>query len=107
MTRFCQKQRLKALLDGFGHSDTLSSVVEKFNRVFNSDLCGTVNEFLSNSNQFPSLRELQWQMSPLSDEAASLLGVWRQSTTSRVQAAFKQAAFLPVSTIRDSRITTW
>ena len=107
MTRFCQKQRLKALFDGLGPSDALSSVVQKFNHVFNSDHRGTVNEFLTDPDQLPPLRDLQRQMIPLSSEVSRLLGVWKRSTTSHVQATFMQAAFLPVSTIRNSRITTW
>lgn len=107
MTRFCQKQCLKALFDGLGPSDTMSRVAQKFNHIFNSDLRGTVNEFLSDSNQLPSLRDLQQQMSPLSDEVSRLLRVWRGSTASHVHTTFTRATFLPASTIRNFRVTTW
>lgn len=107
MTRFCQKQRLKTLFGGLGSSEALSAIVQRFNHVFNSDLRGTVNEFLSDSDQSPSLQNLQRQMTPLSDEVSRLLGKWRKSTTSHNQASFVLATFLPSSTIRDLRVTTW
>lgn len=107
MTRFCQKQRLKTLFDSLGPSETLSGVMQRFNHVFSSDLRGTVNEFLSDSDQLPSLQNLRRQMITLSDEASCLLEEWRRSTTSHVQEAFVRAAFLSSSTIRNLRITTW
>jgi hypothetical protein len=107
MTRFCQKQRLKALFDGLGTSDALSGVVQRFSHVFNSDLRGTVNEFLLGADLLPPRTDLQLQMSPLPDEVSRLLGAWARSTTSHVKATFTRAASLPVSTIRNHRITTW
>jgi len=108
MTRFCQKQRLRTLFDGLGSSEALLDVVQKFNHVFNSDLRGTVNEFfVSGSNRSPSLQELQRQMTVLPGEIPHLLGEWRRTTTSHVQAAFVRATFLTVSTICNVRVTTW
>ena len=109
MTRFCQKQRLRALFDSLGPSDALSSIIQKFNHVFNSDLRGTVNEFLLGSDlgRLPPLRDLQQQKTALSDEVSSLLGEWRRSTTSYFQGTFVRATFLPSYTVRDLHVTTW
>lgn len=107
MTRFGQTQRLKALFDGMGSSEALSGVVQKFNQVFNSDLRGTVNEFLMGSNQSPPPQNPRKWMDPLSDEASDLLEKWRNSTASRFQRTFTQAASPPASTIRNLRVTNW